>query len=172
MKNYRNIGKLVSVFGLKGEMILLHRLGKKSSLKDLRVVFLEEKKAEMLPYFIESSRIKNDEEVYLKLEGIDSKEAARRMLQKEIWLEEETFLRYAGKSAPISFVGFHLIHEGRDLGEILEIIEQPHQLLCRLEIDKKEVLIPLTEETLQKTDPKKRLVYVALPDGLLDVYLS
>ncbi len=31
---------------------------------------------------------------------------------------------------------------------------------------------PLHEETLQKVDSKAKIVYVTLPDGLLDIYLS
>jgi 16S rRNA processing protein RimM len=172
MKHYRNIGKLVSAFGLKGELILVHQLGKKTSLKGLEMIFLEEKKDEMLPYFIEETKIKNDREVFIKLEGIDSKESARKLVQKEVWLTEEDFLKYAGTSAPISLVGFHVIHDGNDLGEILEVIEQPHQVLCRLEIQEKEVLIPVSEDTLEKIDKKKKQVFVVLPEGLLDVYLS
>ena len=172
IKNYRNIGKIVSVFGLKGEMIIHHHLGKKTALKGLEVIFIEEKKDEMLPYFVESVKIKNEQEVFIKLEGIDNKEIARKLLQKETWLPETDFQKYAVKSAPISLVGYHIIHEGKDLGEILEIIEQPHQVLCRLEIQKKEVLIPMNEETLEKTDPKNKKLFVTLPDGLLDVYLG
>ncbi|HMH34263.1 MAG TPA: ribosome maturation factor RimM [Puia sp.] len=172
MKHYRNIGKLVSAFGLKGELILVHRLGKKTSLKGLEMIFLEEKKDEMLPYFIEETKIKNDREVFIKLEGIDAKESARKLVQKEVWLTENDFLKYAGKSAPISLVGFHVIHEGKDLGEILEVIEQSHQVLCRLEMQEKEVLIPVSEDTLEKIDKKNKRVFVVLPDGLLAVYLS
>jgi 16S rRNA processing protein RimM len=51
------------------------------------------------------------------------------------------------------------------------VIEQPHQLLCRLEIESKEVLIPLNEAFLQKIDHRKKQVIVELPDGLLDIYL-
>ena len=58
------------------------------------------------------------------------------------------------------------------LGEILELIEQPHQLLCLLEIKGKEVLIPLHEKTLQKVNHRKKEVLVQLPDGLLDIYLT
>jgi len=171
-KNYRNIGKIVSVFGLKGELIIHHHLGKKTSLKGLEVIFIEEKKDEMLPYFIESIRIKNEEEVYAKFEGIDTKETAHKLLQKEAWLPEADFKKYAIKSAPISMVGYHIIHEEKDLGEILEVIEQPHQILCRLQIQEKEVLIPMNEETLQKMDPKNKKVFVILPEGLLEVYLG
>jgi 16S rRNA processing protein RimM len=169
---YRNIGKIISVFGLKGELIIHHHLGKKTSLKGLEIIFIEEKKDALLPYFIVSARIKNNEEVYIILEGINSKELAHKLLRKEIWLTETDFTRYAGKSAPISLVGYHMIHGDKELGEILEVIEQPHQVLCRLEMQKKEVLVPVNEATLQKIDQKNKKVFVELPDGLLDIYFG
>jgi 16S rRNA processing protein RimM len=169
--NYRNIGKLVAVFGLQGELVLQHRLGKKTSLKGLKTIFLEEKRDEMLPWFIESTRGSNKaDELYIKLEGLDSKEAARRVVQKEVWLTEKDFAQYAGSSAPISMVGFRLLDGDSDLGEILEVIEQPHQVLCRIDLAGKEALIPVHEQTLRRVDQAKREVHVELPDGLLDVY--
>jgi 16S rRNA processing protein RimM len=168
--NYRNIGKLVAVFGLQGELVLLHRLGRKTSLKGLKTIFLEEKKDEMLPWFIESTRIKSEEEIFLKLEGLDTKETARKVVQKEVWLTEEDFEQFAGKSAPISLVGFQLWQGDQNLGEILEVIEQPHQVLCKIDLNGKEALIPVHAATLEKVDKKKRQVFVVLPDGLLDVY--
>ncbi|HTQ27833.1 MAG TPA: ribosome maturation factor RimM [Puia sp.] len=172
MSQYRNIGRLVAVYGLKGELVLHHRLGKKTSLKGLEVLYLEDKKDEMLPYFLESSSIKNEEELYLKLEGVDNKEKAKRFVQKEVWLADNDFQKYAGKSAPISLVGYRVMHEDSDLGEILEVIEQPHQVLCRIELRQKEVLIPINEETLLKTDKKNKVISVSLPDGLLELYLG
>jgi len=168
--NYRNIGRLVAVFGLQGEMVLQHSLGKKTELKGLKMLFLEEKKDELLPWFIESTRIKGPDEVFVKLEGLDSKEAAQRMVRREVWVRETDFSGLAGKSAPISLVGFRLIDGTVDLGEILEVIEQPHQVLCRIDLGGKEALIPLHEETLRGVDQKARVVRVELPDGLLDVY--
>lgn len=171
MADYRNVGKLVAVFGLQGELVMAHRLGKKSSMKGLKTIFLEERKDEMLPWFVESTRIKGFDDIYIKLEGLDTKEAARRVVQKEVWLTEEDFAKFAGASAPISLVGYRVIDNGVDLGEILEVIEQPHQVLCKIELEGgKEALIPMHEETLQKVDKKKKTVVVNLPDGLLDVY--
>jgi 16S rRNA processing protein RimM len=175
-ENYRNIGKLVAVFGLQGELILQHRLGKKTSLKGLKTLFLEDKKDEMLPWFVESTRIKGADDLYIKLEGIDTKEAARTVVQKEVWLAEGDFEQFAGRSAPISLVGFRLMDgsagAGRavDLGPILEVIEQPHQVLAKIDLGGKEALIPMHAGTLRQVDQKARLVFVELPDGLLDVY--
>lgn len=170
MTNYCSIGKLVATFGLSGEMILKHHLGKKTALKGLETMFIEKNKDELLPYFIQSVKIKNEEEVYVKIEGIDSKESARTLIQKQVWLPDEEFQKYAGKSSAISLLGYHIISDNTDLGEILEVIEQPHQLLCRISLDGKEALIPVHQETLEKIDKKSRRVLVNLPEGLLDIF--
>ena len=168
--NYNSIGKIVASFGVKGELVLQHHLGKKTALKGLDALFVELVKDEMLPYFIQSAKIKSDDEIVLKLEGVDTKEAAGKLRQKEIWLREEDFQKYAAKSAIVSLLGFCVIDEGTNRGPILEIIEQPHQMLARIDLNGKEALIPLHEQTLLKVDKKKKEVHVALPDGLLDVY--
>ncbi len=69
MTEYFKIGKIVASFGVKGEVILKHNLGKKTSLKGLKTIFIEEKKESFLPWFIENAKTKNDKEIYLKLQG-------------------------------------------------------------------------------------------------------
>jgi 16S rRNA processing protein RimM len=170
MTNYCSIGKFVASFGLQGDLILKHHLGKKTGLKGLETLFIEDKKDELLPYFVESIKIKSDDELFVKVEGVNSKESAHKLVQKQVWLVEEEFHKYAGKSAPISLLGFHMIQDDEDLGEILEVIEQPHQLLCRIDWKGKEALIPIHEGTLIKIDKKTKKVLVNLPDGLLDVF--
>ena len=172
MTEYFKIGKLVAVYGLKGELLLKHELGKKTSLKGLQAIFIEEKKNSFLPWFIEATKIKSEKEIYLKLDGINTREAAIKLTQKELWLPEADFIKYTAKTAPAGLLGYTIISNNEPLGKILELIEQPHQLLCRLEINGKEVLIPLNEKFLKKTDHKKRQVFVDLPEGLLEIYLG
>lgn len=170
MENYFKIGKLVATYRLQGELILQHSLGKKTSLKGLETFFIEDKKDSFIPWFIESAKIKSDTEIFIKPEGISTKEEAHKLLQKEVWLLENDFKKYAGASAPISLLGFSIINEDEDLGEILEVIEQPHQVLCKIMLNDKEALIPIHEEFLDKIDKKGRKVYVTLPDGLVEIY--
>lgn len=172
MAEYYKIGKLVAVHGLQGELVLKHELGKKTSLKGLQALFIEDKKNAFLPWFIASTKIKSEEEIYIKLEGADTREEAMKLTQKECWLPEPDFKKFAAKSAPVSLLGYTIINDGEALGEILEVIEQPHQVLCRLEIQSKEVLIPIHEGSLEKIDHRKKQVLVQLPEGLLDVYLT
>jgi 16S rRNA processing protein RimM len=168
---YFKTGKLVAASGLKGELIFKHELGKKTSLKDLKAIFIEDKKDSFLPWFIETAKIKNETEIYLKLEGVETREAAAKLSPKEVWMTEADFKKYAAKSAPASLLGYTIYNSKEKLSKVLEVIEQPHQLLCRLEINSKEVLIPINESFLKKIDHKKKEVIVELPDGLLEIYL-
>jgi 16S rRNA processing protein RimM len=169
---YFKLGKFVAAHGLKGELLLKHELHKKTSLKGLKAIFIEQSKNSFLPWFIASTKTKNDKGVYVKLDGVDTKEAAARLTKKEVWLTEDDFKKHATKSSPANLLGYVIISEEKALGEILEVIEQPHQMLCRIEINQKEVLIPLNEDTLVKIDHEKEEVKVALPEGLLDIYLA
>ena len=171
MTEYFKIGKLVSVFGLKGELILKHNLGKKTSLKGLQAIFVEERRESFIPWFIESTKIKSEDEIYLKLSGVDVREAAIKLTQKEVWVPEEAFKKFSAKSSPINLLGYDVVEGGKVLGKIQEVIEQPHQLLCRIDIGGKEVLIPLNEDTIRKIDKKAQQVIVELPEGLLEIYL-
>ncbi|TMI66153.1 MAG: 16S rRNA processing protein RimM [Bacteroidetes bacterium] len=168
---YFKAGKLVAVHGLKGELVLKHELGKKSSLKDVKAVFIEDRKDSFLPWFVESTKIKSENEIYIKLEGLETRETASKLTPKEVWLIEDDFKRLSAKSAPANLLGYTIINNKERLSEILEVIEQPHQLLCRMELNEKEVLIPLNESFLKKIDHRKKEVIVELPEGLLDIYL-
>lgn len=170
MPQYFKIGKFAASYGLNGELVLQHALGKKTTLKGLETVFIEQTKDNFIPYFIETTSIKSDTETYIKLEGIDTKEIARKLTPKEIWLEETDFKKFAAKAAPVALLGYSMIDVDKDLGEIIEVIEQPHQILCTILYKGKEALIPVHEANLIKMDKKNKKVYVEVPEGLLEIY--
>ncbi len=170
MKDYFSIGKIAATHGLTGEVVLQHSLGKKTDLKGLQTIFIEERKDSFLPYFVESTSAKSSNEVYIKLEGFNTKESARRLSQKDVWLLKADFDKFAGKSSPISLLGYTMINEGEEIGEVFEVIEQPLQVLCKIMYHGNEALIPIHQESLEKIDKKKKQVHVVLPDGLLDIY--
>jgi 16S rRNA processing protein RimM len=172
MDDLISVGRFVATFGLQGELVLKHALGKKSPLKDLKVLFVEMQKGSHLPYFVEKARATTADETFVKLEGIATKEAARRLTQKPVWLAKKDFEIHAAKSAAISLIGFQVVEEGKGLGIIESVIEQYHQVLCTITVQGKEVLIPLHEASLVKIDHKKKQVHVQLPEGLLDLYLG
>lgn len=170
MADYFSIGKIADTHGLAGEVVLKHALGKKTDLKGLQTIFIEERKDSLLPYFIESTLAKNSEEVYIKLEGFSTRESAKRLMQKQVWLLKADFEKYTAGAAPLSLLGYMMVNEGKEIGEVIEVIEQPLQVLCKIMYHGNEALIPLHEQTLKKIDRRKKQVHVVLPEGLLDIY--
>ena len=143
MPQYFKIGKLAASHGLEGDLVLQHSLGKKTSLKGLEVIYLEEQQENFMPYFIEKTSIKSDTETFVRLEGITNKETARKLTPKEVWLEEQDFNKFSAKAAPIALLGFTIMDGDQALGEIIEVIEQPHQVLCTIIYKGKEAMIPV-----------------------------
>lgn len=170
MNDYVNIGRFVATHGVNGELILKHALGNRTALKGVEAIFVEEQKGSYLPYFLQSSKPKTEDEITVKLEGVDTKERAHRIANRPVWLYEDDFRKLAGKASPIALLGFILINEGEKIGPVEEVIEQPHQVLLRTTLNGNEALIPLHEETLDKIDRKKKEIHLILPDGLLDIY--
>ena len=168
--NYINIGRIVATFGIKGELILKHALAKKLVLKNVEAVFIEEIKDSYLPYFLLASKAKTNEETYIEVEGILTKEQAQKLVQKQVWLVDADFRRLAGNTSPISLLGFKLFDNGEPIGAIEEVIEQPHQVLLKITYKGNEALIPLHAETIDRIDRKQQAVYLFLPDGLLEIY--
>lgn len=172
MENYVNIGSLVATFGIKGEVVLKHHLGESADLNGIKAIFIETSLGKFMPYFILTAKEKNAEEILLAVEGIESPEKAKLLLKKKVWLKEEDVKKTASVNSAISLLGFTIYDKKKVLGKVLEVIEQPLQILLRIEIDKKEVLIPINESTLRGIDHKKEKIEVDLPDGLLDIYLT
>ena len=172
MEDYVNIGCLVATFGVKGEIVLSHHLGANPELTKVEAFFIEETLDRFIPYFVHEVKIKSAEELVVSFEGIDSPEKARKYVKKKVWLSSSDAKRMASKAAPISLLGFSIIEKKKNLGKVLEVIEQLLQILLRIEIDGKEVLIPINESTLVKVDHKAEKIHVDLPEGLLDIYLT
>ena len=172
MDNFLSIGKIVATFGIKGELVLDHHLGEEAEPNGINAIFLEELEGRFLPYFVAVIKKKSANEWLITLEGVETPEKARKFVRKKVWLREADVQKTAAASAPISLLGFMVYDGKKGLGKVLEVIEQPLQLLLRLEIDGKEVLVPVNEGTLKRIDHPKEKIFLILPDGLLDIYLN
>ncbi len=166
---YINVGKITGTFGLEGQVVLQHALGHKTDLEGLEVVMIELRKNDLVPYFVTETKAKNDGEVYLGFEDLSSKEKAQRVVSKHVWLKREDYQKYVAQTSVLSFLGF-LVYDGdMEVGEITEVIEQPHQLLVNVDYAGKDVLIPLHETFIVTINRMQNKLMLNLPEGLLDL---
>lgn len=163
---------MAAAHGVEGQLILKHNLGKKTDFQGVDAFLVEQADGRMLPYFPAELRGKSADETLIRLEGIQTREKALALLKKGVWLEAALAQKLAAPNAPIALLGFTVLNQGVALGPVLEVIEQPAQVLLRLEIEGKEVLLPVHQESLEGIDRKKKTIRLVLPEGLLDIYLK
>jgi 16S rRNA processing protein RimM len=169
-----SIGRTRKTHGVQGELKFAIEDRYWEVFEGLHAVFLPIKDVPT-PFFIESMR-GSFPEVIVKLEGLNTPEAARMLSHKEVFArakdlpsellgpEPETELSYA------FLEGFEAsdLHAGA-LGKITEVQQWPQQEMAVLEREGRELLIPLHRAFIRAIDHDKRQVTFDLPEGLLDL---
>lgn len=176
MEKYISIGFTKKEHRLKGELKVLVEDEYLEDLLKTPVIFLSIK-GRHLPYFVEETKLEN--EVIIKLEDVDSKEAAHLLSSKEIFLQPANILKKEEKEFEFEnqsnllfgyLANFTLVDsELGELGKIIEIIEFPQQEMAVISRHEKEVFIPLHENLIEKIDKEKQYIYMNLPEGILDM---
>lgn len=165
--NLANIGYISKTHGLKGHCIL--------RIKDN--FFIDESRTKAIfiningssaPYFIEELTWNNSAYI-LKLETVDSVEAAKKLVGKSCSVDEA--LIEADESNEL--VGYMVIdHTYGELGPVEEVIDNKNSVLLRVTYKHKEVLLPYVDELVSNIDDKAKTISYLSPEGLIDMYLS
>lgn len=167
--NFISIGQLGKPYGTKGA--LRAKVDNKflPSLLSADAIFTPVS-GKPAPYFVEE--ILSEEPPILKLEEVDSKEHARALSGQELLLRESD-LALAEEEEPEEYNAMlgYTVHEEEAgaIGPIEAVIELPEQIMAVVAYEGREILIPINEHFLRSFDPDKKVVYMRLPDGLLDL---
>ncbi len=166
------IGKIVATHGLNGSLILTHVVGNSKWLKKEHILHVEMQKGSYIPYFVSQCKASNDKEYIITVEDIDKMESAKKLVTKQVYVDESILAGYA-KESPLLWIGFTVIdkNNGR-IGEIEDVSQTGFQWLARVNYKGSEVLVPLIDQMIEKVDIKTRTINVNLPEGLLEVYLD
>lgn len=169
-----NLGYIIGTYGLAGEVRMFLDTDQPENYQNLESVFLLRKgEKSLIPFFIQSLKLKGDKAV-VKFEEVLSKESARQLIGSELYLPLDLLPPVEGDD----FYYHELVNwkvNDRNLGDLGIVGSVNHQLpqtLLVMEYKNHEVLIPFTDEIVLGIDREGQKVLVSLPDGLLDVYLE
>jgi len=170
--NYIEVGKLGKVHGLLGELKL-------HATETFEQIFFETDHLfiftanQMVPFFIEAIRSNGG---IMKLEGIDTPEEAKGMVGKSIYLQRSEVPEELLAAEPVSEqmlpfeAGFTIRDEQfGNIGEIIEIVELPMQVLASVNYKGREILIPLHEHFIKSVNQDQKVIVVSLPEGILSL---
>ncbi len=168
------LGHISGTRGLHGEIQARLDSDRPEHYKDLESVFLLKKgENSLVPFFIESLKIRGDHAV-VKFEEVSSKDEAKQLIGSEMYLPLDQLPKLDGDSFYYhELLGWRVMDENLgELGKVSAIHQQTSQILLVMEYQHREVLIPFTDDIVLGIDREHEQVNVLLPDGLLEIYLE
>lgn len=128
----------------------------------------------LVPFFIESVRLRSDRVALIKFEGIDDDRASKEFVGKEVFYP----CSYAGAETESDeeedwneLSGYRVINSNGDiLGEITGIDDSTINVLLLVTDGEREIQIPAAGDYFTGVDKKKRVLHVDLPEGYLDIW--
>lgn len=167
------LGKITKTHALKGEVILFLDVDAPEYYSELEAIFLEIK-GQLVPYIIEELQMKGRKSI-LKLEDINSIEEAEGLVNAPVWLPLTALPELKGNQFYYHDVIGYEIHDVASdtrIGKLKAIYESTGQDLFAVDVDDKEVLVPIVDEFIHKIDRENQKIEVKLPEGLLEVYMN
>ncbi len=167
------IGKIYQAYSLKGEMKVFFEAFFIEFIDQLEVIFLKDKQDGFLPYFVETVVIRNDMTFILKLEGIDVKEQATELSNKEIFVDRTPFEELEEAFEESNYwdyiIGFEALDGDKNIGKVDEILYMGEQDLAQIIQNEKEHLIPLHDDFIIEVNEDAQRIIFELPEGLLEL---
>lgn len=167
------LGYFSKLHGYKGELTAALDTADQHDYEDLKTIFVEVK-GQLIPYFIESLESKTNTSVKVKLDGIDTENAAKSLVKCSIFIQPEFISEADNDRLSLrAIAGYKVIDEKLGhIGTVDHIEESPVNPLLVIRTETKEILLPLHEDFFQKVDRRKKVVHITAPEGLIEFYLE
>ncbi len=164
-ENFIEIGSIVKVHGTKGEVKV--SLNQDTTFKEWAFLEIREKP---VPFYIEGSKHSFEEEAFLKFKGVDDMESALQLVGYSLLSLKDGIKKSGTEFGNESIIHYQIMDSKLGfLGLVDHVIENPMQTLVQTTFNKKELLIPAIKPILIKIDDKKQIIFVDLPEGLIDL---
>ncbi|MDD3405204.1 MAG: 16S rRNA processing protein RimM [Sphingobacteriia bacterium] len=155
------VGYVTKTHGIKGELTLVFDANFDFESCDYFVFDMD---GIFVPFFIDEYRFKNDTTAFVTFDGISEECSAREFCGKTIYVKHELLNDDTAVSINY-FVGFSVETNSEKLGTIDAIDDSTANPLLIIG----DRLIPFNESFIRNIDSQKRILYMNLPEGLLDL---
>ena len=127
----------------------------------------------LVPFFIEEYRFRSDSAAIMKLEDINTADAAQFLVNSPVYLEKKYQEELGEDEVSLHyFIGFKMVDgdNRQDIGTITDIDDNTDNWLFIVErTDGSEVMIPAHEEFISEIRQEEKTMVMDLPIGLLDL---
>ncbi len=167
------LGKIVSKFSFKGEVLAKLDTDEPELYENMESVFVSMRN-NLVPFFIERSRLHKSALLRLDFEEVNSEDDADKMIGCELFLPLSFLPPLEGNKfyfhEVVGFTMFDTVYG--NIGLITGVNDITTQALFEVEKEGKQLLIPINDDILQKVDRNNKTITVTTPEGLVALYLD
>jgi len=166
------LGKITKPHGFKGNLILHLDTDEPELYETLESVFIE-RDGMLVPFFFEFVQPHTKGKLLVKFEDVTAEEA-EKLVNHDLYLPLETLPELEGNDFYFhEVIGFTIYDQtNTEVGVIKSINDASAQALFEIEIDGKEVLVPIVDDWILEVDRQNKALLVQIPEGLIELYLG
>lgn len=158
------IGRIVNAVALRGEVKIYNYSGYRERYEELDRIIIENEE-----YEIEKVRYQQ-EMVILKLSGIDNRNAAEAMKNKDVYITEEDLEELPDDTFYIrDLIGLEVVDDSGRIGVIKDVLQPSSQDVYVIQTDKnQDIMIPAVKEFVKEVNLEEKYIKVSLIEGMLE----
>ena len=165
------LGRITKPWGVKGQVVMFLDVDTPEDYLGLDSAFVEVK-GQLVPYFFHLDNL-NGNKAVATFEDLSPDQAAA-LVGHPLYLPLDLLPKLEGNKFYFHEVlGFKVVDEEKgDIGTLQQVIEYPAQPLFQIIKNDTEILIPVIDEVIKKVDRDTKTLFIAAPNGLIDLYLG
>ena len=174
MRKYLRIGKIISLHGIKGEIKVFPTTDDIKRFDDLNECYIvnsddaKDEEFENAEIFTADGvkYIKNT--CILKFKNFDSIEQSTKLIGKNIYVSRENAVGLKDNEYYVmDLIGLDVGLDEKVIGTVKDVMSSKAYSTLVIDCNKKEVLIPLVSDFIEKIDTEKSIIKIKTIEGLL-----
>ena len=167
--NHVKIGTVVSKHGYKGDIKISVSSNNLVTFPDLKYLFIELDDC-FIPFKIDNVRSFSKNVLIVKLKEIRSEDEVNEVIHKNIYVDSAEMESNIDSGFFYNdLINFEVITDSKKIGRIENINSKLPQPVFEIIYDSRKALIPIHEDLIKKNDKKNRIIYLDIPNGLLEI---
>ena len=163
------IGTVVSKHGYKGDIKISLSSNNRDTFPDLKYLFIELDGC-FIPFKIENVRSFSKNVLIVKLKEIRSEDEVNEVIHKNIYVDSAEMESNVDSGFFYNdLINFEVITDSKKIGRIENINSKLPQPVFEIIYDSRKVLIPIHEDLIKKIDKENKIIYLDIPNGLLEI---